>query len=86
MSANKSADAKGTPLADKARRAGENDLQTFLRVFDCDEVWWMNLATQHGIVSDNCVTAADVFNAGEAVARLMGRDLEKCLKWRASAW
>ena len=45
----------------------ENQLQHYLRLNRKDEVQAMNCLQEHGIVSDNCVGAAEVGNSGEAV-------------------
>jgi hypothetical protein len=45
-------------------------LRTYLAGADMDETTTLNLLQEHGIISDNCVTVADVGNGGKAVAWL----------------
>jgi hypothetical protein len=47
-----------------------NTLQHYLHAQNYDEVEAMNTLQDHGIVSDNCVTAAEVHDTGKAVAFL----------------
>lgn len=60
----------------------ENDLQKFLRIAKGNEVYYMNQL--HGVISDNCVTAADVHptDAKRAVVRITGKTLEQFEKWQ----
>ena len=47
-----------------------NTLQHYLFAQNYDEIDTMNLLQNHGIVSDNCVTAAEVHDTGKAVSFL----------------
>jgi hypothetical protein len=45
-------------------------LRSYLAANDMDETAALNLLQEHGIISDNCVTVADVGNGGRAVSWL----------------
>jgi hypothetical protein len=47
-----------------------NSLQDYLASTGLDETQAMNEIQEHGIISDNCVTAAEVGDSGKAVAWL----------------
>lgn len=47
-----------------------NSLQDYLAATSLDETRAMNELQEHGVISDNCVTAADVGDSGKAVAWL----------------
>jgi hypothetical protein len=47
-----------------------NTLQHYLHAQSYDEIDAMNTLQDHGIVSDNCVTAAEVGDTGKAVSFL----------------
>lgn len=47
-----------------------NSLQDYLAATGLDEVKAMNELQNNGIISDNCITAADVGDSGKAVAWL----------------
>jgi hypothetical protein len=48
----------------------KNSLQHYIEKNKLNEVETMNLLQDHGIISDNCVTAADVVDTGKAIAWL----------------
>jgi hypothetical protein len=48
----------------------KNSLQHYIEKNKLNEVKTMNLLQDHGIISDNCVTAAEVGDTGKAVAWL----------------
>lgn len=47
-----------------------NQLEMYLKLTGTDEVKAMNLLQEHGIVSDNCVTASEVGDIGAAISWL----------------
>jgi hypothetical protein len=47
-----------------------NSLQDYLAATGLDEVKAMNELQDHGIISDNCVSAAEVGDSGKAVSWL----------------
>lgn len=47
-----------------------NSLQDYLAATGLDEVKTMNELQDHGIISDNCISAAEVGDSGKAVAWL----------------
>lgn len=51
------------------------NLLAYLKLRQLDEVLVMNFLQDEGEISDNCVGAADVGNAGEAISYLENRDL-----------
>jgi hypothetical protein len=54
-----------------------NSLQDYLAASGLDEVDAMNELQDHGIISDNCISAAEVGDSGKAVAWLAMRSEEK---------
>ena len=54
-----------------------NSLQDYLSASGLDEVDAMNELQDHGIISDNCISAAEVGDSGKAVAWLAMRSEEK---------
>lgn len=50
-------------------------LRAYIAARGLDEVAVMNELQDHGVVSDNAVSVADVGNGGEAIAFLEKRDL-----------
>jgi len=49
----------------------KNSLQHYIEKNKLNEVETMNLLQDHGIISDNCVTAAEVADAGKAISWLV---------------
>lgn len=47
-----------------------NSLQDYLAATGLDESQAMNELQEHGVISDNCVTAGEVGDSGKAVAWL----------------
>jgi hypothetical protein len=47
-----------------------NQLELYLEKHRIPETRAMNLLQEHGIVSDNCVTAAEVVDIGKAISWL----------------
>ena len=47
-----------------------NTLQHYLHAQSYDEIDAMNTLQDHGIVSDNCITASEVIDTGKAVSFL----------------
>jgi len=57
-----------------------NQLEIYLKLTGTDEVKAMNLLQEHGVVSDNCVTAAEVGDTGKAISWLnLNYNYEKTL-------
>jgi hypothetical protein len=50
-------------------------LRAYIAAYGLDEVAVMNLLQEHGVISDNAVSVADVGNGGVAIAWLEKRDL-----------
>jgi hypothetical protein len=48
----------------------KNQLELYLEKLRIPETRAMNLLQEHGIVSDNCVTAAEVGDIGKAISWL----------------
>jgi hypothetical protein len=48
----------------------KNQLELYLEKLRIPEIRAMNLLQEHGIVSDNCVTAAEVRDTGKAISWL----------------
>lgn len=68
-----------TTFASVMARTDWNDLQKFSfiarRTIGGSEEFWMNCLQDRGWISDNCVTAADVYEAIQAAERLFGKPL-----------
>lgn len=47
-----------------------NTLQHYIEAHRLNETEVMNILQDHGVISDNCVSAADVAGSGKAVAFL----------------
>jgi hypothetical protein len=54
-----------------------NSLQDYLTATGLDEEEAMNKLQDHGIISDNCISAAEVGDSGKAVAWLALQSGEK---------
>jgi hypothetical protein len=54
-----------------------NSLQDYLAASGLDEVEAMNELQDHGIISDNCISAAEVGDSGKAVSWLALQTGEK---------
>ena len=54
-----------------------NSLQDYLAATGLDEVKTMNELQDHGVISDNCISAAEVGDSGKAVAWLALQSGEK---------
>ena len=50
-------------------------LRAYIAACGLDEVAVMNLLQEHGVISDNAVSVAEVGNGGVAIAWLENRDL-----------
>jgi hypothetical protein len=50
-------------------------LRAYIAAYGLDEVLVMNELQDHGVISDNAVSVADVGNGGAAIAWLEKRDL-----------
>ena len=50
-------------------------LRAYIAAHGLDEVAVMNLLQEHGVISDNAVSVAEVGNGGVAIAWLEKRDL-----------
>jgi hypothetical protein len=50
-------------------------LRAYIAAHGLDEVAVMNFLQEHGIISDNAVSVAEVGNGGQAIAWLEKRDL-----------
>jgi hypothetical protein len=58
------------------------NLIAYLEMRQLDEVFVMNFLQDVGKVSDNCVGAAEVGNAGEVISYLENRDLRPFRAYR----
>jgi hypothetical protein len=59
-------------------------LRAYIAAYGLDEVAVMNELQDHGVISDNAVSVAEVGNGGEAIAWLEKRDL-RALRARKEA-
>jgi hypothetical protein len=61
-----------------------DSLRTYIAACGLDELAVMNFLQEHGVMSDNAVTVADVGNGGAAIAWLEKRD-QRRLRERETA-
>jgi hypothetical protein len=59
-------------------------LRAYIAARGLSECWVLNEMQEHGIISDNAVSVADVGNGGEAIAFLEKRD-QRALRARNEA-